>query len=73
MKHVLPAIVCVGCGRRQAWNGDFGTVGLYAHCPNDDCRDKALSMLDEDRLFGLSDSDDENFVIPFPPHLNRAA
>lgn len=73
MKVTLPPIVCVGCGRRQDWQGDFGMVGPYVHCNTVNCRHTALSMVEEDQLFGLDNSDDEPVIIPVPAHLDRGA
>ncbi len=73
MKATLAPVVCVGCGKFQGKSWDFGLVGAYAHCDTVDCRDTAFSMLDEDRLFGLSESDDEPVILPLPARLGRAA
>ncbi len=69
----LPPVVCVGCGKFQGKSWDYGMIGPYAHCGSYECRNRAFSMIDEDRLFGLSDSEDEPLIIPFPDHLERAA
>lgn len=73
MKAMLAPIVCVGCGKFQSGFEDFSMVGSYAHCDTVDCRDSAFSMLDEDRLFGLADNDDDPIMLPLPARLDRAA
>jgi hypothetical protein len=45
----------------------------YTHCNTVECRNTAFSMVEEDRIIGLTDSDDEPFIIPFPAHLDRGA
>ena len=73
MRATLAPVVCVGCGKVQSRFDDFGVVGSYVHCDTVDCRNTAFSMLEEDRIFGLSDSDDEAVILPLPVRLDRAA